>query len=155
MQKGLSHTMTSPILDNLAGDPSPNPAARALERLNAPRPRPWRWDEDGPDVAGTLHGTRRMADRFREGQTVLVLELEVLDAADRVLVYCSPPLERMLAGHAPRVGDGIAIRRGDLVKREDAPTYRAWECEVVPADGTLAWEQVADDPDDPHHLEAL
>lgn len=147
--------MTERILDNPAGTPSPNPAAHALDRLNAPRPRPWRWDEDGPDVAGTLHGTRRMADRFREGQTVLVLDLDLLDAGERVLVYCSPPLERMLAGHAPRIGDGIAIRRGELVEREGAPTYRAWECEVVPADGVVAWQEPAEDPGDPHHLESL
>jgi hypothetical protein len=146
--------MTERTLDNLAGDPSANPARRALALLDEKRPRAWRWDDDGADVAGTLQGTRRMADRFREGQTVLVLDLALVEDGERVLVYCSPPLERMLAGHGPRIGDGIAIRRGQLVERKDAPTFRAWDVEVVPADGTVAWD-APEDLDNPSHLEGL
>jgi hypothetical protein len=96
-----------------------------------------------------------MADRFREGETLLVLELELVDEPERVLVYCSRPLERMLAGHGPRLGDGIAIRRGDLVEREGAPAFRHWTVEVVPQDGAplaTEGEPGEGDPDEPWHL---
>lgn len=150
--------MTKHTLDNLAGDPPANPAARALELLDGPRPRSWKWDEDGPDVAGTLEGTRRMADRFREGESVLVLELQLVDEPERVLVYCSRPLERMIAGHSPRRGDGIAIRRGDLVDREGGRAFRRWTVEVVPQDGApiaTRGEPGPDEGGEPWHLEDL
>ena len=145
--------MTKNTLNTRSADMSPNPAAEARQLLDANRPRAWRWDDDGNDVAGTLRGVRRMADRFAEGATVLVLELELVDTPERVLVYCSRPLERMLAGHGPRMGDGIAIRRGELVERKDAPTYRAWTVEVVAADGRELLTDQPADPDEPWHLE--
>ena len=121
-----------------------NPAEVALDLLHGERPRAWRWDDDGAIVGGVLQGTRRLPDKYRDGATVLVLDL-LHPEAGRVSVYAGASLEKMVASHTPRVGDGIAIKRGPLVERENANNFRRWDVEVVHVDGALPWGEVEAD----------
>jgi hypothetical protein len=64
---------------------------------------------------------------------VPALEIELIDHHQRVLVYLGGGLRRQIEDRLPHIGDGIAIRRGEMVKRDPLPSYREWIVEVVPA----------------------
>lgn len=109
-------------------------AQQALAALDGPRFDVWSWDQQGNDLAGTVTGTRWMPDKFgNRGDRVPALELELIEEQGRVLVYLGGGLRRQIEDRHPRIGDGIAIRRGEMIERDALPSYREWIVEVVPA----------------------
>jgi hypothetical protein len=126
--------MTKRTVHPYSADTPPNPAAAARQRLNSAPFTPWSWERDGDDIAGTFLGTRTMPDKYRKSENVAALEVEEIDSGRRVLVYASPGLQRIVESHKPSAGDGIAIRRGEMIERNDGPAFRSWQVEVVHAD---------------------
>ena len=113
---------------------TPTAAQQALEALDGPRFEVWSWDQQGGDLAGTVKGTRWMPDKYgNKGDRVPALEIELIEEQRRVLVYLGGGLRRRIEDRLPRIGDGIAIRRGEMVERDPLPSYREWIVEVVPA----------------------
>lgn len=94
----------------------------------------WSWEKDGRDLAGTVRGTRWMPDKYgNRGDRVPALEVQLLEGERRTLVYLGSGLRRQVEDRCARVGDGIAIRRGEMIERAPLPSYREWIVEVVPA----------------------
>ena len=132
----ISQSVGAPSSEAVAHGHTHNPTAalQALAALDGPRFDVWSWDHQGNDLAGTVTGTRWMPDKFgKPGDRVPALELELIEDQGRVLVYLGSGLRRQVEVRNPHIGEGIAIRRGEMVERAPLPPYREWIVEVVPA----------------------
>lgn len=96
----------------------------------------WRWNDDGNILTGRLLDVRTAPSKFREGQLVTILDVE-LDTGDKRSVWCdSYGLRQFVEVSMPKAGDRVLIERTGkrefTTKSGEQRSMWEWRTEILP-----------------------
>ena len=96
----------------------------------------WKWAEDGDTVRGKVRGLRKVESKFRPGELVTVMDVELSPGDTRSLWMDSYGLRRFVEMSMPTVGDRVVVQRTGKkeFQTKDGETRSMWEyaTEVLP-----------------------